>query len=142
MAAAPSASSPTPANLSRSVAYLDVAGLVGAGVLVAGVAAAARRSAAPARVIFAALGAVATPLALALRLGQRSGVTAAELRRPLPGDDLVPIPRFVTGSSRCSACSGPSQPDTSSTSQRASRAGIPRRASARSSRHATVTRRS
>lgn len=96
MAALPVEPSTGTADLSRSVAYLDLAGLVGAGALAAGVGVLARRSKAPARVALAAVAAVTAPLALALRLGRRSGVTAEELRRPLPGDDLIATPQFVT----------------------------------------------
>jgi hypothetical protein len=41
------------------------------------------------------LGALASALALVLRLGRRSGVTDEEMRRALSGDDLVPTPQFV-----------------------------------------------
>jgi hypothetical protein len=96
MATIANESTPAATDLSRSLAYLDVVGLIGAGALAAGVAAVARRSRAPARVALAAIGATAAPVALALRLGRRSGVTDEELRRPLPGDELVAEPRFVT----------------------------------------------
>jgi hypothetical protein len=96
MAAIPHEPAPAATDLSRSLAYLDVVGLVGAGALVAGVAALARRSKSPVRIALAALGAAATPIGLALRFGRRSGVSTEELHRALPGDGLVGDPQFVT----------------------------------------------
>jgi hypothetical protein len=82
-------------ELSRSVAYVDVALLLGTGILTGIVAVVARR-ARTATPFLAAGGALASALALALRLGRRSGVTDAEVRRALPGDDLIANPGLVT----------------------------------------------
>jgi hypothetical protein len=42
------------------------------------------------------LAALASLVGLALRLGRRSGVTDAEMRRALPGDDLLAHPQLIT----------------------------------------------
>jgi hypothetical protein len=41
-------------------------------------------------------GIVSAFVALAVRLGKRSGVTDEEVQRTLPGDDVIPNPRFIT----------------------------------------------
>src|SRR5215471_19253434 len=71
--------------------------LLGTGILTGLVAVVAHRAKKRApRLLITALGALVASLALALRLGRHSGVTAEEMRRALPGDDLVPAPPFVT----------------------------------------------
>jgi hypothetical protein len=84
-------------DLSRAVAHVDVAVLLGTGILTGIVAVVARRAKKRApRLLIAVLGAMVAALALALRLGRRSGVTDAEVRRALPGDDLIADPGLVT----------------------------------------------
>ena len=84
-------------DLSRSVAHVDVALLLGTGILTGIAAVVARRAKKRApRLLIAVLGAMVSSLALALRLGRRSGVTDAEVRRALPGDDLIADPGLVT----------------------------------------------
>jgi hypothetical protein len=46
--------------------------------------------------VLATGGALASSLVLALRLGRRSGVSREEVRRTLPGDDLIAQPGLVT----------------------------------------------
>ncbi len=82
-------------DVSASLAHVDVALLLGSG-LVGGLTTLAIRRARSATPILAAGGGLASTLALALRLGRRSGATAAELRRTLPGDDLIARPGLVT----------------------------------------------
>ena len=84
-------------DLSRSVAHVDVAVLLGTGILAGLMAVVARRARKRApRLLIATLGAMVAALACALRLGRRSGVTDAEVRRALPGDDLIADPGLVT----------------------------------------------
>lgn len=82
-------------DVSTSVAHVDVAMLLGTGLVAVLVSTAGRR-ARTATPLVATGGSLATALAVALRLGRRSGVTATELRRALPGDDLIPHPRLVS----------------------------------------------
>src|SRR5689334_18272257 len=91
----PSAPRPTAAEVSESLAHVDRALLLGGG-LSTGLAIAAMWRARSATPLLGAVTLGAAALALALRLGRRSGATAAELCRALPGDGLIPHPRLVT----------------------------------------------
>jgi hypothetical protein len=87
---------PTMRDLSRSVAHLDIALLLGTGGLGTAMVVAARRSQTARRLALALLAGVAPLAGLALRLGRRSGVTDAEVQRGLPGDDLLTHPQLTT----------------------------------------------
>lgn len=60
------------------------------------VAVMAHRAQVAPRLGVAAMAGVATLVGLALRLGRRSGVTDDDLRRPLPGDNLIRNPQLIT----------------------------------------------
>lgn len=82
-------------DLSTSLAPVDLALLLGVGLL-GGLTAVAIRRMRSARPVFAAGGGLAVAAALSLCLGRRSRATTGELRRALPGDDLIPRPCFTT----------------------------------------------
>lgn len=82
-------------DLSASLAHVDVALLLGAGLLT-GLTAVASRRMHPATPALVTGGTLTALLGLALCQGRRSGVSSTELRRALPGDELIPGPRLVT----------------------------------------------
>lgn len=82
-------------ELSRSIAHVDLTLLLGGGIG-AGLTIMRIRRARTAAPLLVAGTVAAAAFTLALRVGRRSGASAAELRRALPGDDLIPHPVFTT----------------------------------------------
>lgn len=93
------------ADLSRSIAHLDLATLAGIVALAVGAVALKRRVQVRRSAVLVALGGLAALGTAVLRLGRRSGATDEEIRETLPGDDLIPHSYTVTD--RCTTVNVP-----------------------------------